>query len=113
MTKLDSAVYSSEFKTCIFSKDLTVILETVDDINLDELKTFLDRAEQKQPSFYQFGKCIQIQFDQKEILLRGYKLMNSWIASEMSPIVHTIPFWGNIHELITTFYYFYHMSTCV
>jgi hypothetical protein len=113
MTKLDSAVYSSEFKTCVFSKDLTIILETVDDINLDELKVFLDKAESVTPSFYQFGKCIQIQFDQKEFLLRGYKLKNSWIASEMSPIVHTIPFWGNTPELLTTLYYFYHMSTCV
>lgn len=110
MTSLDSAIFNSEFKTCVFSKDLIIILENINDINLNELKLFLDNIE---PTFFQFGNCIKIFFDKNEIILRGYKLKNAWIASEMSDNVYTIPFCGNKHELITTLYYFYHMSTCI
>ncbi len=108
-----SAVFTSQFKSFIFSKDLNIILETVDDINLEELKLFLDSCEKELPSFFQFGSCVQFFFDQKEVVLRGYRLKNSWIASESSRAVHTIPLYSSLDEILTTLSYFYHMTTVV
>jgi hypothetical protein len=112
MPKYESSVFRSEFKSCNFTKDLSVILEKTDDIDLDSLKKFLDN-ENNIESTFQFGSCIQFLFKEKEILLRGYKLSNCWLASEVSPNVHKIPIWGSIEEVIITLYYYYHMSTCV
>jgi hypothetical protein len=112
MPNYESSVYRTDFKTLKFSKDLSIILEKTDDIDLEALKKFLDDENNKQ-SCLQFGSCIQFMFNEKEILLRGYKLNNSWIASEMSSNVHRISLWSSIEDAITTLYYYYHMTTVI
>lgn len=109
MAKCPSAVFRSEFNTCVFSKDLIIILEKTEDIDLDSIKHFLEKGQDS----FQFGNCIQFLFDKKEILLRGYRLNGAWIASEISNQVHTLPMPNSLEEITTTLYYFYHMSTVV
>jgi hypothetical protein len=112
MPKYESSVFRSEFKTLKFSKDLSIILEKTDDIDLDSLKIFLDDNEYtKKP--LQFGSCIKFIFYENEIAIRGYRLNDSWIASEMSSDVHIIPIWASIGEVLLTLEYFYHMSTVI
>jgi hypothetical protein len=112
MPKYESSVYRTEFLTLKFSKDLSIILEKTDDIDLDSLKKFLDDQSNRKSSL-QFGSCIQFLFNENEIAIRGYRLNNSWIASEMASMVHKIPIWGSIDEVLITLYYYYHMTTVI
>ena len=113
MPVLDSSVFTTHYKCCTFSKDLNVILETTDDINLEDLGKFLETYKTEKPPFFQFGSCLIFLFDQKELVLRGYKLENGWIASKNSDHVHKISLPDSFDEIITTLYYFYHISTVV
>lgn len=112
MLKYESSVFKTEITTLKISKDLSILFEKTDDIDLHALKKFLDDNNNiKTP--LKFGSCVKFIFHENEIVIRGYKLNDAWIASEMSSDIHRIPIYGSIEEIIIALEYFFHISTVI
>lgn len=112
MPKYESSVFKTELTTLKFSKDLSILFEKTDNIDLAALKKFLDHKNNiKTP--LKFGSCVKFIFPENEIAIRGYKLNEAWIASEMSSEIYRIPICVSIEEIIIALEYYYHMSTVI
>lgn len=110
------SVYNRKFKVFVFDPAIQILLENETDVNIDAIGTFIDKYKHTLRNIddnVHIGPCFNINFSKMNIQIRGYKLVDSYIASEMSADIYTIPIMFSQQKTYDTIYYYYHMMVCV